>query len=143
MVSEEKINSKDTLKAQYQIDGKWMTDCENGVGNMVISGKDASLIVLYNQIYIEMTQLKKFDAENGISYKLKEIPEDVRGIGRNLNWKEYTNDHPIAYIKIIDDKTRFFYWYGFYNKKTKKRECKETNFQQERNDTEIILKKCL
>jgi len=131
-----------TSKIQYQIDGRWMVNCENGVGSLTIEGKDASLILLYNQIYIDMTELKRFDFENGISYKLKEIPEDIGNIGRNLNWKEYINDEPIAYIKMIDDKTYHFYWYGFYNKKTKKREFKENGFQQEANNEEVILKKC-
>lgn len=129
-------------QTQYQIDGRWMVNCENGVGSLTIEGKDASLILLYNQIYIDMTELKRFDFKNGISYKLKEIPEDIGNIGRNLNWKEYINDEPIAYIKMIDDKTYHFYWYGFYNKKTKKREFKENSFQQETNNEEVILKKC-
>jgi hypothetical protein len=134
--------SKIQYQTQYQIDGRWMVNCENGVGSLTIEGKDASLILLYNQIYIDMTELKRFDFENGISYKLKEIPEDIGNIGRNLNWKEYINDEPIAYIKMIDDKTYHFYWYGFYNKKTKKREFKENSFQQEANNEEVILKKC-
>ncbi|MGE6397629.1 hypothetical protein ACLB9Y_13155 [Chryseobacterium scophthalmum] len=137
-------NKKDIKNStiHYQIDGRWMVNCENGVGSLTIEGKDASLILLYNQIYIDMTELKRFDFENGISYKLKEIPEDIGNIGRNLNWKEYINDEPIAYIKMIDDKTYHFYWYGFYNKKTKKREFKENSFQQETNNEEVILKKC-
>lgn len=43
--------------------------------------------------------------------------------------KNYTidnvNDEPIAYIKMIDDKTYHFYWYGFYNKKQKKESLKK------------------
>jgi hypothetical protein len=63
-------------------------------------------------------------------------------MGSNLNWKEYLNDEPIAYIKIIDDNTINFYWYGFYNKKTKKREFKDNSFYQETPIKDIILKKC-
>ncbi|QYS88831.1 hypothetical protein [Flavobacterium davisii] len=89
-----------------------------------------------------MSEIKKNDIENGVSYKLKEIPEDIGNIGRNLNWKEYLNDEPIAYIKMINDKTVKFYWYGFYNEKTKKREFKEISFNQEKQGKEIILKLC-
>ncbi|MDR2236626.1 MAG: hypothetical protein LBE92_10920 [Chryseobacterium sp.] len=127
---------------QYSANGNWQIDCKKGVGNLFINGKEASLTVIYNQIYIDMTELKRYDFEKGIAYVLKEIPEDIGNIGRNLNWKEYINNEPIAYLKMIDDNTMSFYWYGFYNKKTKKREFKETNFQQESKTKEIILKKC-
>jgi len=89
-----------------------------------------------------MIELKRNDAEKGIAYKLKEIPEDIGNMGRDLNWKEYLNDEPIAYIKFINDKTIKFYWYGFYNKKTKKREFEESNFNQETPNKEIVLKLC-
>lgn len=126
----------------YSANGRWLIDCENGVGKLSIKDKEASLIVLYNQIYIDMIELKRYDTEKGIAYKLKEIPEDIGNIGRDLNWKEYINDEPIAYIKFINDKTIHFYWYGFYNKKTKKREFEETNFNQETPNKEIVLKLC-
>lgn len=135
---------KDYIKTstiQYHIDGRWMVNCENGVGSLTIEGKDASLILLYNQIYIDMTELKRFDFENGISYKLKEIPEDIGNIGRNLKWKEYINDEPIAYIKMIDDNI-ISIGMDFIIKKQKKREFKENSFQQETNNEEVILKKC-
>lgn len=126
----------------YSANGRWLIDCENGVGKLTIKDKEASLIVLYNQIYIDMIELKRNDAEKGIAYKLKEIPEDIGIIGKDLNWKEYVNDEPIAYIKFINDKTIKFYWYGFYNKKTKKREFDESNFNQETPNKEIVLKLC-
>lgn len=130
------------LTAQVNIDGLWKLNCETDTGNIFINGKDASLVVLYNQIYIDLTELKRYDFENGIAYKLKEIPEDIGNIGLKLNWKEYVNDEPIAYIKMIDNKTMHFYWYGFYNKNSKKREFKEIEFNQEPINKEIILKKC-
>lgn len=139
--SDHEINSAVQNK-KYSAEGTWMVDCKKGVGHLSISGKEASLILLYNQIYIDMSELKRYDYEKGIAYTLKEIPEDIGEIGRGLNWKEYMNNEPIAYIKMIDDNTMYFYWYGFYNKKTKKREFKETNFQQESNSKEIILRKC-
>lgn len=37
-----------------------------------------------------------------------------------MDWKSFINDKPIAYVKVIDDQTLYFYWYGFYNNKTKK-----------------------
>ncbi|GAA4770930.1 MULTISPECIES: hypothetical protein [Flavobacterium] len=89
-----------------------------------------------------MVELKRYNSEKGISYKLKKIPEDIGSLGRDLNWKEYINDEPIAYVKIIDNKTINFHWYGFYNKKTKKREFEEINFNQETNSKEIVLKLC-
>lgn len=131
-----------TSNNQYTDNGTWQIDCEKGVGSFSVDGRNASLIVLYNQIYIDLTEVKRYDFEKGIAYKLKEIPEDVGSIGRDLNWKEYVNNEPIVYIKMIDDKTIHFYWYGFYNKKTKKREFTEVNFNQETNDKEIVLKKC-
>ncbi|KIC61563.1 hypothetical protein RM51_16320 [Chryseobacterium taiwanense] len=139
--SDHEINSVVQNK-KYSAEGTWMVDCKKGVGSLSISGKEASLILLYNQIYIDMSELKRYDYEKGIAYTLKEIPEDIGEIGRGLNWKEYMNNEPIAYIKMINDNTMYFYWYGFYNKKTKKREFKETNFQQESNAEEIILRKC-
>lgn len=62
--------------------------------------------------------------------------------GIKLDWKEYVNDKPIAYIKIIDDNTINFYWYRFYNKKTNKREMTECQFNQDSNEKDIVLKKC-
>lgn len=130
------------LSTQFNIDGIWKLNCETGIGNIFINGKNASLVVLYNQIYIDLTEIKRYDYEKGIAYKLKGIPEDIGNIGLKLNWKEYVNDEPIAYIKMIDNKTMNFYWYGFYNNKTKKREFKEVNFNQETTNKEIILVKC-
>lgn len=127
---------------QSNIDGTWKLNCETGVGNIFINNNEASLVVLYNQIYIDLLELKRYDYENGIAYKLKEVPEDIGKLGLQLNWKEYINDEPIAYIKMIDNNTMNFYWYGFYNNKTKKREFKEINFNQETKNQEIILKKC-
>lgn len=126
----------------YSANGRWLIDCKNGVGKLSIKDKVASFTVIYNQIYIDMVELKRYNAEKGITYKLKEIPEDIGGLGRDLNWKEYINDEPIAYIKMIDNKTIHFYWYGFYNKITKKREFTETNFNQETKNKEIVLKLC-
>ncbi|MDR6528306.1 hypothetical protein [Chryseobacterium rhizosphaerae] len=127
---------------KYSVNGNWQVDCKKGAGSLSIDGNEASLTVLYNQIYIDMKELKRYDFEKGIAYTLKEVPEDIGNIGRGLNWKEYVNNEPIAYLKIIDENTMFFYWYGFYNKTTKQREFKETNFQQESKTKEIILKRC-
>ncbi len=127
---------------QYSLNGTWQVDCKTGAGNISITDKEASLTLLYNQVYIDMKELKRYDFEKGIAYTLKEIPEDIGNIGRDLNWNEYINNEPIAYLKMIDDNTMYFYWYGFYNKKSKKREFKESSFQQESKTKEIILKKC-
>lgn len=137
-------NKKETKSPniQYSANGTWQVDCKTGTGNLSINDKEASLTLLYNQIYIDMKELKRYDFEKGIAYTLKEVPEDIGNIGRELNWKEYINDEPIAYLKMIDDNTMYFYWYGFYNKKSKKREFKESSFQQESKTKEIILKKC-
>jgi len=97
---------------------------------------------LYNQVYIELTETKRYDFEKGIAYKLKEIPDDIGSIGMGLDWTEYLNDETIAYIKKIDDNTINFYWYGFYNKKTKKREFKDSSFYQETKAKDIVLKRC-
>lgn len=127
---------------QYSANGTWQVNCKTGVGSLSINDKEASLTLLYNQVYIDMKELKRYDFEKGIAYTLKEIPEDIGNIGRDLNWNEYINNEPIAYLKMIDDNTMYFYWYGFYNKKSKKREFKESSFQQESKTKEIILKKC-
>ncbi|KFF01786.1 hypothetical protein [Flavobacterium hydatis] len=139
----------DDVKKQININevipnGYWKIDCKNGNSSINIKDKTAFLEVMFNQIYIDMIEIKRYDSDNGIAYKLKEIPEDKGNFGVNLNWKEYVNDKPIAYVKIIDDNTLYFYWYGFYNKKTQKREFTECGFQQEnrKNQQEIILKKC-
>jgi hypothetical protein len=139
---EENGNRIEKTNTEYSADGTWKTNCDKGLGSMTIEGKSASLVLLYNQIYIELTEVKRYDFEKGISYKLKEIPEDLGSIGIHLNWKEYLNDEPIAYLKKIDDNTINFYWYGFYNKKTKKREFKDNSFYQETEMENIVLKKC-
>ncbi|KIA94495.1 hypothetical protein OA93_20425 [Flavobacterium sp. KMS] len=129
---------------EVTLNGNWKIDCKNGNSSINIKDKTAFLEVMFNQIYIDMIEIKRYDSDNGIAYKLKEIPEDKGNFGVNLNWKEYVNDKSIAYVKIIDDNTLYFYWYGFYNKKTQKREFTECSFQQEnrKNQQEIILKKC-
>lgn len=51
-----------------------------------------------------------------------------------MDWKSFVND-----------KSLYFYWYGFYNSKTKKREFTECEFQQEtkgRNERNVVLIKC-
>ncbi|MCY0978692.1 hypothetical protein PGH12_10605 [Chryseobacterium wangxinyae] len=88
-----------------------------------------------------MVETKRYDFEKGIAYKLKIIPEDSGNFGAKLPWNEYLNDQSIAYIKVVDENTLKFYWYGFYNKKTKKREMTDCEFIQESNNKEVILKK--
>ncbi|MDR3025158.1 hypothetical protein [Chryseobacterium sp.] len=131
-----------TKTNNYSADGTWKTSCDQGAGSITIEGKNASLVLLYDQIYIDLVEVKRYGFEKGIAYKLKELPEDLGSIGTDLNWKEYLNDEPIAYVKKIDDNTVNFYWYGFYNKKTKKREFKDNSFYQETGMKDIILKKC-
>ena len=146
----EECGNCDDIKKQVNIinnqtvNGYWKIDCKNGNSSINIKDKTAFLEVMFNQIYIDMIEVKRYDSENGIAYKLKEIPEDKGNFGVNLNWKEYVNDKPIAYIKVINNNTVYFYWYGFFNKKTQKREFTECGFQQEKskNQQEIILKKC-
>ncbi|WP_160139355.1 hypothetical protein [Chryseobacterium sp. c4a] len=144
ITNEDFEDSVKTLKDKkwYSADGTWKTNCTDGEGSITIEGKKAFLVLLSNQIYLELVEMKRYDFEKGIAYKLKEIPEDVGTIGMRLDWKEYLNDEPVAYIKNIDNNRLNFYWYGFYNKKTKKREFKDNNFYQETESKDIVLKKC-
>ncbi|WP_144283277.1 hypothetical protein [Chryseobacterium echinoideorum] len=128
----------------YNTNGTWGIKCNEG-SYIKIKDKEIFFEVQSNQIYIDMVEVKRYDFEKGIAFKLKEKPEDMGRGGMMLNWKEYLNDKPIAYIKVIDDNTLYFYWYGFYNNKTKKREFTECQFQQEgkqNKDNSVILKKC-
>lgn len=138
------ISSKEENMNNDSPNGIWKTNCGSGLGSLTIKNKNASLVVLFNQIYIDMEEVKRYDFENGIAYKLKQIPEDLGSYGIKLDWSEYTNEKPIAYVKTVDENTLKFYWYGFYNNKTKKREMTECQFNQEQNisNEEIILKKC-
>lgn len=120
----------------------WRTNCKEGFTYIKINGKNASLVVASNQIYIDLVETKRYDFEKGIAYKLEKIPEDMGRGGMGLNWEEYINDKPIVYVKMIDDNHMYFYWYGFYNKKTKKREFLESDFNVENKSKDIILTKC-
>jgi hypothetical protein len=145
----EECGNCDDAKPQIRLDnqrlnGYWKINCINGNASMTITNKTAFLEVMFNQIYVELVELKRYNSENGIAYKLKEIPEDRGSFGAKLNWNEYLNNKPIAYVKVIDKNTLYFYWYGFFNKKKQKREFVECEFQQEKSkdQQEIILKKC-
>jgi hypothetical protein len=127
---------------KYSADGTWKNDCKNGVASMTIKDKEGSLVVLFNQIYVEMMEIKRYDFEKGIAYKLKSIPEDNGSFGITLPWKDYLNNKPIVYLKILKNNEIDFYWYGFYNNKTKKRDITECQFDQENEKQKIILKKC-
>lgn len=146
--SEENNDSQQPIKAvsknnfSYSADGTWKTNCSEGIGSMTIKGKEASLVVMSNQIYIQLVETKRYDSEKGIAYKLKKIPEDLGNFGIELPWKDYLNDETIAYVKVLDNKTLNFYWYGFYNDKIKKRDFKESNFNQESKQKDIVLQKC-
>ncbi|WP_326983274.1 hypothetical protein VUJ46_01630 [Chryseobacterium sp. MYb264] len=133
---------KSVSTISYSADGTWQTNCTEGIGSMTIKGKQASLVVMSNQIYIQLVETKRYDSEKGIAYKLKNIPEDLGNFGIKLPWKDYLNDKTIAYVKVIDDKTLHFYWYGFYNDKIKARDFTESNFNQESQEKDIVLKKC-
>ncbi|MBF4491720.1 hypothetical protein IR010_04140 [Flavobacterium sp. MR2016-29] len=139
-------DTKEINSNNYLENGKWKIDCENSVGSMIIKDKKASLIVLFNQIYIELEEVKRYNSEKGIAYKLREKPEDLGNFGIKLDWENFINDKPIAYIKIIDSSTLYFYWYGFFNNQTRKREFTECEFQQESNkkheDNHVILMRC-
>jgi hypothetical protein len=136
---ERRLN-QDTIN--YTADGYWRSNCDNGTAFINISKKEAFMQVAFNQIYINLTELKRYNFERGIAYKLEEKPTDLGKGGLGLNWNEYLNDKAIAYVKIIDDSHIFFYWYGFYNKKTKKREFKESDFNIEDPSKDIVLTKC-
>ncbi len=144
------ITKKDSIKSQtspqklgnYSDDGNWRTDCNTGMTSFNISGKNGFLVVAANQIYIDLVETKRYDFEKGIAYKLEKIPEDMGRGGMGLNWQEYINDKPIVYVKKIDDNHMYFYWYGFYNGKTKKREFLESDFNVENKSKDIILTKC-
>lgn len=125
------------------INGIWKVNCKNGIGSLYINNKNAVLVVLFNQIYIDLIEIKKYEYEKGIAYRLKKIPEDNGNFGKTLPWKDYLNDKVIAYVKVIDENTINFYWYGFYNSKANKREFKDINFRQETNEKDVILNKCV
>lgn len=127
---------------EYDANGEWRINCGSGVANITIQGKEASLVVLSNQVYIDLVEVKRDDSEKKITYKLKEIPEDKGSFGSKLPWQEYLNEQEIVAIKKIDENTLKFYWYGFYNKKTKKRELTDSEFNQENTGKEVTLKKC-
>jgi len=134
-----------STKENYSITGDWKTDCTGSVASLNINGNTGFLEVISNQIYVELQEIKRYDFEKGIAYKLKNIPEDSGNFGATLPWKDYVNDKPIVYIKVVDDNTIKFYWYGFYNNKSKMRDITDCNFMQEvkkSKDNSVILKKC-
>jgi hypothetical protein len=137
---------KNDSKPNEKITGTWKTNCENGNASIQIEDGKAFLEIMFNQIYIDMVEIKQNNYENSITYKLKEKPQDLGSFGVKMDWGNFINDKPIAYVKVINDKTIYFYWYGFYNHKTKKREFTECEFQQESNDKyediHIVLVKC-
>ncbi|MCU7618775.1 YbjP/YqhG family protein [Chryseobacterium sp. PBS4-4] len=139
---EENDGRSENVNTEYSANGEWRINCGDGVASITIKDKEASLIVLSNQIYIELAETERYSFEKGIAYKLKNVPEDSGGFGTKLPWKEYLNNQPIAYIKIVDENTLKFYWYGFYNNKTNKREMTDSEFNQESKYKEIVLKKC-
>ncbi|WP_449388387.1 hypothetical protein [Chryseobacterium lineare] len=130
------------FEKKYSADGIWKNDCKNGIASLTIKDKEGSLVVLFNQIYIEIEEIKRYASEKGIAYKLKSVPEDNGDFGIKLPWKDYLNNKPIVYLKILKTNEISFYWYGFYNNKTKKREITDCQFDQETEKQEIILKKC-
>jgi hypothetical protein len=130
------------FEKKYSADGIWKNDCKNGIASLTIKDKEGCLVVLFNQIHIEIEEIKRYDSEKGIAYKLKSVPEDNGDFGVKLPWKDYLNKKPIVYLKILENNKINFYWYGFYNNKTKKREITECQFDQETEKQEIILKKC-
>ncbi|MFB9110639.1 hypothetical protein [Flavobacterium gyeonganense] len=135
----------DNLKGNKKITGTWKVNCENGNASIKIEEGSAFLEIMFNQIYIDMIEIKGNNSEKEIRYKLKEKPEDLGSFATKMDWENFVNDKPIATIKEINEKTIYFYWYGFYNSKTKKREFTECEFQQEineKNEGNIVLVKC-
>lgn len=136
---------KDLAKNEKTVTN-WKVNCEDGNASMQIDDNNVSLEIMYNQIYIDMVEVEQNKFEKSITYKLKEKPEDLGGFGIKLDWKSFINDKPIACLKFINDKTIHFYWYGFYNDKTKKREFIECEFQQESiekyGDKHVVLMRC-
>lgn len=132
----------DNLQSNKKITGTWKVNCENGSASIQFENGSAFLEIMFNQIYIDMIEIKAHNTEKEITYKLKEKPEDLGIFATKMDWKSFVNDKPIAKIKMINDKKIFFYWYGFYNNKTKMREFTECEFNLETKDKEIVLKQC-
>ena len=128
----------------YNANGDWKIDCTSGRKVIVsISGNEAFLEVLFNQVAVTLTEIKRYPSESGIAYCLKKEPEDKGSFGVTLPWKAYLNEKPVAYIKLQNDNTAYFYWYGFYNSKTRSRDIIDATFMQECSCKEIVVKRCL
>jgi hypothetical protein len=117
--------------------GYWAVECSGGEGYVNVTGiGKARLEVNANQIYIETVikrDVDKFDLF------LKE-PADLGRGGMQLNWSNFSKEHPVAEIYLVSSEQMKLTWLGFYDVKSQSyRWVQESSLRMEEV---TLLKKC-
>lgn len=135
--NDNKINDSNLL-------GTWIPNCNNGNGYLKIIRTDSiELEVNSNQIYILSKGIESKGDTISVNIFLIE-PSDLGRGGMSLNWNNFSTNIPIAALKYFNQNDIEFSWYGFFNKKTLKREWvdKIDWLMSNSRDYPICLKKC-
>lgn len=121
--------------------GDWKRTCE-GITYLSVSNKGGELVVNDNQINIK-TKLEPVSDSPG-AYNIKLVKAgDLGAGGARLEWGSFSTDSTIAQLRLIKPGKAIFSWFGFYNKKTGKRDwVDQSDLNVETGNNAIDLQKC-
>lgn len=138
------LKEKTNSNPKHTINGSWQLDCKIKNSGIEIYDKDsntfATVAVAPPAVFVEAKVIK---GEIANVYYLRFDEQDMETPLANENkLDQFTSKNEnIAKMEFTGDEI-LFYWYGFYNTKTKKWNFKESQFFNNETNKNVILKKC-
>lgn len=129
----------DTGKTPF---GDWRRTCD-GIPYLSVTTKGGELVVNDNQIVIKI-RTESVPASPG-AYNIKLFkPSDLGAGGMRLDWDSFSTDSTIAQLRLTNKPGKaIFSWFGFFNKKTVKRDwVDQSDLNLETDNNAIDVQKC-
>lgn len=135
---------KSNSNPKQPINGSWQLDCNIQNSGIEIYSKDsnmfATVAVAPPAVFIEAKVIKS-EIENVFYLRFEEQDMEVPLANENKLDQYTSKNENIARIEFKNDKI-LYWWYGFYNSKTKKWNFKKSQFNKNENNDYVILKRC-
>jgi hypothetical protein len=121
----------------FKLEGDWGPDCKySNIGIEIYMA-----VIRFHFRFTINTITVKSKTENNLYY-LKFSPPPISPFPEEMDWKHFSEDSTIAVIKLLSDNQATFSWFGFYNKKRKKREFTDYKLNASDGDYPVLLERC-
>ncbi|WP_395075705.1 hypothetical protein [Flavobacterium sp.] len=139
-----KDNTLSNLKPKNKLQGLWQLDCnlQNSGIDVYVKGSNmyATVAVAPPAIFVE-AKVTQGESENIYYLRFDEQDMNPPAASENELDLHTSKNENIAKIELKDNKLNFW-WYGFYNTKTKKWTNKESQFSNNGISNLVILNRC-